>query len=183
MRFYPLIFLSVLLFSACSQDDTVAPDPEEEQEEEIIPSDCVEGCMTALIDGTEFEAAVTTAVQTEITLLLNSIPFTTNQLQITGTIPGLFSETKTITLLFACSELGFALSLDETNPECGLDLQYSEVSFLDPEGAVFVYANSGEILIEELDDQRIKGTFSFSGVDNNELEYTITEGTFDVPIN
>ena len=71
MKFYPLIFLSLLIFSACSQDDTVAPDPEEE----IIPSDCEEGCMTALINGVDFEAVITTAVQTEITVELDSAPF------------------------------------------------------------------------------------------------------------
>lgn len=183
MKFYPLIFLSLLIFSACSQDDTMVPEPEEEQEEEIIPSECEEGCMTAMVDGNDFEATVTTAVLTEITLVIDSIPFTSNQLHITGTIPGIFSETKTITLLFACSELGTALSLDDTNPECGLDFQYSEVSFLDPTGAVFVVATSGEVLIESMDDQRIKGTFSFSGIDSDDVEYTITEGAFDAPLN
>jgi len=183
MRFYPLILLSLLLFSACSQDDSMVPEQEEEQEEETNPTECEEGCMTALINDTEFEASVTTAVASEITFLIDSVPFTSNQLQITGTIPGLFTETKTISLLFACSELGFALSLDDTNPECGLDFQYSEVSFLDPSSSLFIVASSGEVVIEEFDDQRIKGTFSFSGVDENDVEYNLTNGAFDAAIN
>jgi len=180
MRFFTLIFLSLVLFSACSQDENIIPD------ETVIPdetdpndSECAAGCMTALVNGAEFEAVTTTATLTSFPIILDTTSFETSQLFITGTIPSVFGANKTISLVFACSELGFAISLSEISPECGLDFQYGELSFLDPTATLTVLATDGNLLIEEFDNGRIKGTFNFVGEDENGVEFSITDGTFD----
>lgn len=171
MKLLHLLLLPLLFCVACGNDDE--PEPEKEG-----------NCLTATIDGEEFEAETTTGVftVTEIEYGDSDIVQETKVLTITGTIPSLTSETRTIALNFACSELTSDLDVVDTDEDCGVGMSYSITSFTDPNGSLIVTAASGGITVEELTDDSIRGTFSFSGEDQDGTSYSITEGFFDTSI-
>lgn len=143
----------------------------------------VGNCLTAVIDGEDFTAETTTG-----TFIITNIDYETlgNQetrlLTINGTIPSLTGDTRTISLSFACSEFTSDLDFVESDSDCGIAMNYSIQSFTNPAGAIAVSATTGSINVEELTDTHIKGTFVFSGEDQNGVIYNITEGFFDTTI-
>ena len=167
MRFTFLLVLSAIVFFSC--------DPEEEK---------TGNCLTAEINGVEFEATTTSGTAVTTTVDWNGeIDQETDLLTIIGTIASLTENTETVTLTFACSELTSDLDFVQNGQECGIGMTYQLVSFSDPTAAVVVMANDGSISINSLTEDSISGTFSFSGEGNDGNEYTITNGFFDTTIN
>ena len=160
----------------------MVPEQEEEQEEEVV-LDCPEGCLSAVINGELFVAETTTAVKSNIIVENpnSGVDFQSEQLDILGVIPSI-SLTKSLNIKFACTEFGFDLSLDNTPSDCGLFFSYSEVGFANPFEPLFVFGETGVVVIESYDGEYIKGTFSFTGIDDDGEEYTITDGVFEAPV-
>jgi len=176
MKYLSLIFLSLILFAACSSDDTMMP-PAEEDEFEVT---CEAGCLSALINGETFTAEVTAAVKSQVTLPDSvyggvSLDF----LDISGTTPSL---TKMIRMTFSCFEFNPELVLGEENEACGLTFGYTETSFADILNPIVGYAETGIVVIEFYDGAYIKGSFTFTAKDQNDVEYTITERQFEAPV-
>lgn len=168
MRLASLLLLSILLCFSCGNDDEPAKEG---------------NCMTAVINGEEFTAESTTGTFNIITIEYNNLGTQeTKVLTIIGTIPSITGVTKTITLNFACSEFEANLDVATSDADCGVGLSYNETSFTNPNDAIAVMAFSGAINIEEATDDKIRGTFSFSGEDQNGVAYNITDGFFDTTI-
>ena len=168
MRFTFLLALCTLVFFSCQ--------PMEEEKEG--------NCLTAVINGAEFEAETTSATATDTVVDWGG---QTNQetdlLTIIGVIPNLAGDTETVTITFACSELTSDLDFVEDGQTCGIAMTYQLVSFSDPTAAVIVMAANGSVSIESLSEDRISGTFSFSGEGNDGMTYDVTNGFFDTTIN
>ncbi len=168
MRIASLLLLTLLLCFSCGKDD----EPQKEG-----------NCMTATIDGDDFTAESTTG-----TFITTNIDYEnlgiqeTRILTINGTIPSLTGDTKTITLAFACSEFTSDLDLVDSDSDCGIGMNYQVASFTDPNSSVVITASTGAVNVEEVTDDKIKGTFTFSGEDQNGTAYTITNGFFDTTI-
>jgi len=157
--------------TSCGGDEDVTPDKEG-------------NCMTAKIDGADFTATTATATAVDTTIEWNgSTDQETQILTIIGTIPSLTANTQTITLSFACSQLVSDLDYVDTDQSCGISMVYNVTNFWDPNSAIVMEATTGNIQIAEVSDAKIKGTFNFTGSDQNGTEYTITDGFFDTTIN
>lgn len=168
MRLASLLLLSIFLCFSCGNDD----EPEKEG-----------NCLTAEINGEEFTAQTTTGSFNVITIDYGNIGTQeTRVLTIIGTIPSLSETTNTITLSFACSEFESNLDVVTSDADCGISLDYTEQSISNPSSSIVVTASTGAINIEEVTDDKIKGTFSFSGEDQNGAPYNITNGFFDTTI-
>ena len=140
--------------------------------------------MTATINGEDFTAETTTGVFTIINVEFGSLGVQeTKNLTITGTIPSLTNAVETITLIFACSEFTSDLNIVDTDSDCGIGMNYTSQSLLDPNNSTVVMAiDDGQINVEEVTEERIRGTFSFSGEDQNGSTINITNGFFDTSI-
>ena len=178
MKYLSLIFLSLILFAACSSDDTMMP-PAEEDEFEVT---CEAGCLSAVVNGETFTAEVTAAVKSQLTLP-DSVygGLSTDFLDISGTIPSL-GVTQIIRITFACFEFNSELTLGEENEACGLTFGYTETNLADIQNPIFGYGETGIVVIEYYDGAYIKGSFTFTAKDQNDVEYTITEGQFEAPV-
>jgi len=171
MRLFTLLFLALFIgtVTSCGGDDEVQKEG---------------NCMTATVDGAAFTATTTTATALTTTIEWGSnLDQETKILTIIGTIPSLTSETETITLTFGCSELTSDLDYVDTDEECGIGMSYNLTSLTDPNASIVVNSTAGNIQVEEVSAEKIKGTFTFSGADQNGTEYTITDGFFDTTIN
>lgn len=169
MKIVNLLFLTLLLCVSCGSDD-------DEMEK-------IGNCLNAEINGTEFVAETTTGIFTDIEIDYENLGVQqTKLLTITGVIPSLTGETKTVTLVFACSELSSTLDYVDTDADCGIGLNYSITNFIDPNSSIAIPATTGIINIQEVSDTQIKGTFHFSGEDQNGTAYEITNGFFDTSI-
>jgi len=169
MRLASLFLLALLVCVSCGKDD----EPQKEG-----------NCLTANINGVEFTAETTvgTFVITEIDYENLGIQ-ETKLLSIIGTVPSLTGETKTVNLAFACSELTSDLDYVDSDSDCGIGMNYQITSFTNPNGSTVVVATEGAINIEEVTEDKIKGTFTFKGEDQNGVVYNITNGFFDTTIN
>ncbi|MEM6966117.1 MAG: hypothetical protein AAF573_15230 [Bacteroidota bacterium] len=168
MRLVTLLLLSILLLASCGNDD----EPDKEG-----------NCLTAVINGEDFVGESVTGVFVETTIEYENLGTqNTRILTITGTIPSLGGETKTIMLTFACGELQSELDYVDTDEDCGVGMSYSITEFLNPNGAIVVMPMTGLIVVQELSADRIKGTFTFSGEDQNGDPYNFTDGFFDTEI-
>jgi hypothetical protein len=143
----------------------------------------VGNCMTAEIDGADFTAETTTG-----TFVTTNIDYEnlgdqeTRILTITGIIPSLTGDTETITLVFACSEFSSDLDYVDSDADCGIGMNYQITSFTDPNSSLVITANEGAVNVEEVTDDKITGTFTFKGEDQNGTAYNITNGFFDTTI-
>lgn len=168
MRIASLLLLTLLLCISCGKDD----EPQKEG-----------NCMTATIDGDDFTAETTTG-----TFVTTNIDYEnlgnqeTRILTITGIIPSLTGDTETITLVFACSEFESDLDFVDSDSDCGIGMNYQITSFTNPNSSLVVTAITGGINVEEVTDDKITGTFTFSGEDQNGTAYSITNGFFDTTI-
>jgi len=168
MRLATLLLLAILLCTSCGGDD----DPKEGN------------CLTATINGEEFVAETTTGTAITTTVNWGGLgDQETQSLTIIGTIPSVTGDTRTISLVFACSEFTSELDYVDTDAACGVGMDYSVTSFLDPNSSTATIATAGTISIEEVSADHIKGTFTFSGEDQNGVTYNITDGFFDTDIN
>lgn len=168
-----MFLVTVLIFTSCGGDDDSNPTPTPE-----------ENSMTATINGESFTAETTTAnfAIVDVDFEDSGIVQESRLLTITGIIPSLTGETETLSLTFSCVEFSTELDLSETSTSCGIGLSYQVSSFLNPT-ATSVLGTEGVIIIQEISDDYIKGTFSFSGVGSDEMDYNITNGTFSSTIN
>ena len=144
----------------------------------------VGNCLTAVIDGEEFTAESTTGTFVNTTIDYENLGLQeTKLLTINGTIPSLTGDTKIINLIFACSEFTSDLDYVDSDEDCGIGMSYQITSFTNPNSSLVITAISGGINVEEATDDKIKGTFNFSGEDQNGTSYVITNGFFDTTIN
>lgn len=173
MRITTLLLLALLTCMSCGKDDDPEPEPEPK----------TGNCMTAVINGEEFIAETTTGIFfiTEIDYGNAGIVESKN-LTIRGTIPSFTSNIRTIDLLFSCAEFETNLDVENSDEDCGIGMSYNSTNLTDPNGVIVVPAQQGVIIVESLTEDRIRGTFTFSGIDQNSTEYTITEGFFDTTI-
>jgi len=168
MRLATLLLLSLLLCMSCGDDD----EPLKEG-----------NCLTAVIDGEDFTAETTTG-----TFIVTNIEYEnlgnqeTRLLTILGVIPGLTTDTRTIQLVFACSEFTSDLDVVDSDADCGIAISYNVTSITNPTSSVVVMATDGAINVESATDDQIRGTFSFTGEDQNGVAYSITDGFFDTSI-
>lgn len=169
MRLANLMLLTLLLCMSCGNDDELQKEG---------------NCLTAKINGEDFTAETTVGTFNIINIEYGtSATQETRMLNIIGTVPSVTGDTKTITLNFACSEFTSELNIVETDSDCGIFLNYQNSSFTDPNAAFVVMAeDNGIVNIEEVSDEKIKGTFSFSGEDQDGNVYNITNGFFDTTI-
>jgi len=169
MRLASLLLLSLLLCISCGKDD----EPPKEG-----------NCLTAVVDGEEFTAETTTGSFITTTIDYENLGSQeTKLLTIIGTIPSLTGDTKTINLVFACSEFTSDLDLVDADSDCGIGMNYQVTSFTNPNSSTVVTALTGAVNVEEATDDKIRGTFTFSGEDQNGTSYSITDGFFDTTIN
>ena len=169
MRLASLLLLTLLLCVSCGNDD----EPEKEG-----------NCMTAVIDGSDFSAESTTGAFINTTIDYGTAgEVETKILTITGTIPDLTTTTKTITLIFGCSEFTSDLNFVDTDSDCGVGMSYQITDFTDPNASLVIMGMEGGINVEEVTEDKIKGTFTFKGEDQNGTSYNITNGFFDTTIN
>ncbi len=169
MRLITLFFLTLILCTSCGGDD------DEIQKEG--------NCLTAVINGEDFTAESTTGVFNIIDVNWEGLgDQETKLLTITGSIPSLTAETRTITLTFACSEFTSTLDYVDSSSDCGISMDYSVLNIADPNSSFAVPVTTGAINVEELTDDRIRGTFTFSGLDPDGTEYNFTNGFFDTTI-
>jgi hypothetical protein len=168
MRLVNLLLLSLLLCMSCGDDDDMQK---------------LGNCMTAEIDGADFTAETTTG-----TFVTTNIDYEnlgdqeTRILTITGVIPSLTGDTETITLVFACSEFSSNLDYVDSDADCGIGMNFQITSFTNPNSSQVITAAAGAINIEEVTDEKIKGTFNFTGEDQNGVAYSIANGFFDTTI-
>ncbi|MFK7771410.1 MAG: hypothetical protein AB8F94_04690 [Saprospiraceae bacterium] len=169
MRLASLMLLTLLLCFSCGKDDS---DPEKEG-----------NCLTATIDGDDFTAESTTATFITTNIEYENLGIQeTRLLTITGTIPSLTGNTETITLAFACSEFSSDLDYVDSDSDCGIAMSYNITSFTDPNSSLVISSSTGAINVEEVTDEKIRGTFTFNGEDQNGGAYVITNGFFDTTI-
>jgi hypothetical protein len=161
MKYFTLLFMVGLFFVSCGEKEKTG------------------NCLTATIDGVEFEADVTSCLATAITIDYESQgQLETSMLTINGTIANVSGETETISITFACGE--FISEIDtESDPDCALGFGYTVAS---PTSATQVQTENGLVLIEELTDDFIKGTFSFSDDNNLGNLVEVTEGFYSTEI-
>ncbi len=168
MRLATLMLLTVLLCFSCGKDNDVEKEG---------------NCLNAVIDGEDFTAETTTGTFTITNIDYENLGNQeTRLLTIIGTIPDLSGDTKTITLVFACSEFTSDLDYVESDADCGIGMNYQVTSFSNPAGSIAVVATEGSINVEEVTDSKIRGTFTFKGEDQNGTMYNITDGFFDTTI-
>lgn len=162
-----LLFASVIM--SCDQ--------EEEMQKEG-------NCLTAVINGEEFTAESTTGTFFIATIDYEGLGVQeTRILTILGTIVDLSGSTESITLSFGCSEFTPELNIADIDSDCGMSMEYSNLSFSNPNGSIAIEAVDGTINIEELTEGRISGTFAFSGEGQDGQTYNVTNGFFDTTIN
>ncbi len=154
--FLPLLVLAVVSFG-CNKDSDDEP-------EKLDP----EGdCFTAYIDGEFFNSD--NVLGTEVLGLTISATFGTTNLQTFGF--NLFN-----------TNVGTYTFTPQTGTEA--TAQYSEGSLLSPD---IYFSDGGTITITEHDEagKRIKGTFSFEGINTIDQTMTIevTDGIFDLGYN
>lgn len=136
-------------------------------------------CLTAVINGVEFEADATTCFASAITIDYEGEgQLETSMLTINGTITSLTGDTEIISITFACADLTSELDT-ESDPDCGLGFGYTVTNLT---SATQVQTENGLVLIEELTDDFIKGTFSFSDDNNLGNLVEVTEGFFSSEI-
>lgn len=168
MRLYTLMLLSLLLVTSCGKDDDVQKDG---------------NCLTAEIDGSDFTAEVTTGTFVVIDVDYENLGTQeTKLLTINGTIPGVTEETRIITITFACSEFSSELDYVDSDSDCGIDMRYQITSFTNPNSSDIIIATSGNINVEEITEDKIRGRFNFSGEGQDGTVYNITNGFFDTSI-
>ena len=169
MRLVTLFLLSLLLFTTSCGDD------EDIQKEG--------NCLTAVVNGEDFTAESTTGVFNIINIEFENLgEQETRLLTITGTIPSLTGNTETITITFACSEFTSTLDVVDSDSDCGIGMNYQLTSFTDPNSSMVVTATSGTVNIEDDTNDRIRGTFTFTGDDQNGASFSITNGFFDTTV-
>lgn len=170
MRILTLLLLSLsFAFMSCGDDDDETPK--------------TGNCLTAVVNGENFEAETTTGIASTITIEYDNLgEQETRTLIITGTIPDLTGTTKTISLSFACAEFTSELNTVDIDSDCGLSLDYTVMSITNPADNIAVVETMGVVNVQEVSSDRIKGTFSFSGEDQNGNAYTVTDGFFDTSI-
>lgn len=174
MRLATTLLLALLLLVSCGKDDeTPAEEPK------------TGNCLTAVINGEEFTAQTT--IGTAVTTTIDYETLGTQEtrlLTIIGTIPNLSGDTKSINIIFACSEFTSDLDLVNSDSDCGVGMNYQVTSFNDPNSSIVAAAiDEGTINIQEVTNEKIKGTFTFKGEDQNGTAYNITNGFFDTTIN
>ncbi len=141
-------------------------------------------CLTAVINGEEFTAETTTG-----TFSISSVNYEglgvqeTRILTILGNIVDLSGGTESITLSFGCTEFDPELNIAKLDSGCGMSMTYSDFSFSNPNGSIVVEAVDGIVDIEELTEGKIRGTFFFSGEDQDGQTYNVTDGFFETTIN
>lgn len=167
MRLMTLLFLTLTIGMSCGDDDVQKTG----------------NCMTAVINGQEFTAETTVA-----TFIVANIEYENlgNQesrlLTIIGTIPDLASDTKTITLSFGCAEFTSDLDYQDSDIDCGIGMDYQVSNFLNPISSLAITTTAGSINVEEVTADKIRGTFTFEGEDQNGTMYSIVDGFFDTTI-
>ncbi|HRE77649.1 MAG TPA: DUF6252 family protein [Flavobacterium sp.] len=72
-------------------------------------------------------------------------------------------------------ETGTFTITDATSTASNLETLYSADIWMDDE---VIDASTGALVITELDDEYVKGTFSFSGTNDEGTSVTVTNGTF-----
>ena len=168
MRLASLLMMAILLCLSCSKDN-------EEQKEE--------NCLTAVINGDAFTAEATTGTSIAIMVDYEDLGVQSSDfLTINGTILDLSGSTTSIVLTFACSEFTSELDIINSDGACGISMNYQSLAVSDPSASIAVLASEGIINVEELTEERIRGTFSFKGEDANGNAYDITDGFFDTTI-
>lgn len=169
MKLYNVILLALLVCLSCGKDD------DEIQKEG--------NCLTAVINGEDFTAESTIGIFSKINIdYENQGNQETRLLTINGTIPGITEDTKIITLTFACTEFASELDYLQSDPDCGIDMRYQITSFINPNSSEIIVGTEGGINVEEVTDNKIRGTFTFKGESQNGTNYNITNGFFDTTI-
>lgn len=172
MKLFNLLLVLLLFCTACGDD--------EDKKASLCEGD---NCLTAVIDGEDFVAETTTGA-----FVVTNIEYEdlgnqeTRLLTINGVIASLSGDTEIITLTFACSEFTSDLDYVNTDTDCGIDMRYQVASFFDPTSSQIIYGTSGNINIEDVSDNRIRGTFTFKGENSSGAVFNITDGFFDTSI-
>ena len=148
--FYLLVAVFTLSLTSCWSDDDSSNDPEDEL------------YIRFNLNGEQKE-------------YMDPATITSDRKLILGDNQGSSDNGKISLWMPADIETGTFTITDATSTASNLETLYSADIWMDDE---VIDASTGALVITELDDEYVKGTFSFSGTNDEGTSVTVTNGTF-----